>query len=76
MLGIFLSILYVVLRGLFLCADQETGIDGTFCAGGMELAGSDDEEEGNKGYSGFLEGRLRPSNKSVGDELFSSSIVA
>ncbi len=31
-------------------ADEETGIDGTLWAGGMERAGSEDEEDGNEGH--------------------------
>ena len=40
---------------LFFCVDQETGIDGTFCAGGIVLAGVGFSAEvlGNDGHSGF-----------------------
>ena len=73
--GIFSPIPCVVLL-LFGCADQETGISGTFGAGGIELTRNDefDNDAGNDGKrghfsSGFFEGVLRSSNKSIG-ELF------
>ena len=72
-LGIFGPVIGVVLWGLFfVSADQETGISGTFWAGGIELARSDvlddgtGDGDGNEGHfsSGFLEEGLRPSNES------------
>ena len=75
----FYSIFCIVLRWfLFFCAVQKIGIDGTFWAGGMELAGIDDCKDCIEGHfsPGFFEGGLRPSNRSVCDDLLGSSIVA
>ena len=57
------------------CANQETGISGTFWAGGIELAGSDDavDDDDNEGHSAFFEG-LKLSNKS--DDGFGNGEVS
>ncbi len=59
---------------------QEAGIDGTFWAGWIELAGVDDCESAGELSSGFeWGGGLRPLNISVGDsggECYCSAIVS